>query len=436
MRRRSVLLAAGTLTASLATPFSRAFVASPAAPSPAPVLDHRVERDYDGRSYTDLSSELGKVRGLSSGTVLATFRTTSRNLAMTLLSASDATKPATDVTARVSAGRLQFSVRHDGVVKQNHLTRTMYDDGALHTVAITVTDTGTTFHADGRPVLTASASHFFDSAPGLTALDIARNLDSEHPGGEGFYTGTIARVAVYDRALSEQEIAAESVRVDLADLGRISAILNSDTPAVWLTTGDSITHGALWTNGWRSYAEHFQERVRWELGKPKNSDFVIDTGVSGSTTKDLLAKFTERVSVFRPKVVSIMLGTNDAATASTGPAVYRANLRSLVNDVRALPGGAIPLLQTPNPVDVNRWPNRAALADYARIMREVAAELEVVLIDHHAHWLASNGGTVPLGLLADGLHPDQRGHLLLAKKMVRDLRVFDPASRVCGLTIP
>ncbi|MFD4371138.1 GDSL-type esterase/lipase family protein [Streptomyces sp. NPDC058486] len=432
MRRRSILLAAGTLTASLATPFSRAFAAT----STAPVLDHRNERVYDGRSYTDLSSEIEKVRGLSSGTVLVTFATTSRNLAMTLISASDPTNPATEVTVCVSSGRLQFSVRHNGVVKQNHLTRTMYDDGALHTVAVAVGGVGTTFYADGRPVFTTSQSHFYGGTSGLTALNVARNLDSDHPAGEWFYTGTIQRVAVYDRALTEQEIAAESVRVDLPDFGRISAILNSDTPAVWLTTGDSITHGALWTNGWRSYPEHFQERVRWELGKPKNSDFVIDTGVSGSTTHDLVTKFAERVSAFSPEVVSIMLGTNDVATAATGPGVYRANLRRLVADVRALPGGAIPLLQTPNPVDLNRWRNRAALGDYAQIMREVAAEQDVVLIDHHAHWLEVGGGTAPLGLLGDGLHPDQRGHLVLAKKMISDLRVFDPGSRVCALSIP
>ncbi|MFD4176177.1 SGNH/GDSL hydrolase family protein [Streptomyces anulatus] len=98
--------------------------------------------------------------------------------------------------------------------------------------------------------------------------------------------------------MTEQQVAAQSVRVDLADFGRISTILNSGTPASWAVTGDSITHGALWTNGWRIYAEHFQERIRWELGKPKNSDFVLDTGVSGSTTNDLRARFTERVVAF------------------------------------------------------------------------------------------------------------------------------------------
>ncbi|MFD0142479.1 MULTISPECIES: GDSL-type esterase/lipase family protein [unclassified Streptomyces] len=432
MRRRSVLFAAGALPAPLATPLRRAFAASPM----PPVLDHRVERVYDGRSYTDLSGEIVKVRALAAGTILATFSTTSRNTAMTLVSASDPTRPATDVAVCVSAGRLQFSVRSNGAVKQNHLTRTMYDDGMPHTVAITVNSSGTTFYADGRRVLTTGQANFFAGAAPLTALNIARNVDSGHPGGAGFYTGTIKRVAVYDRVLSAREVAAVSVRLDLVDFGTLSSILNSSTPAVWLTTGDSITHGALWTNGWRSYCEHFQERLRYELGKPKHSDFVIDTGVSASTTNDLVAKFADRVSVFRPKVVSIMLGTNDAATASTGRDVYRANLRKLVANVRALPGGAVPLLQTPNPVDLNRWPNHAALADYATIMREVAEESGVVLIDHHAHWLATNGGTVPLNLLGDGLHPDQRGHLFLAKKMIRDLRVFDPASRVCSLTIP
>ncbi|MFF9912406.1 GDSL-type esterase/lipase family protein [Streptomyces sp. NPDC013457] len=432
MRRRSVLFAAGALAAPLATPFRRAFAASPM----PPVLDHRVERVYDGQSFTDLSSEVSKVRGLAAGTILVTFGTTSRNPGMTLVSASDPTRPGTYVAVCVSAGRLQFSVRGNGIVKQNHLTRTMYDDGLPHTVAITVNSGGTTFYADGRRVLTTPQANFFAGAANLTALNIARNVDSEHLGGTGFYTGTIKRVAVYGRVLSAREVASVSVRLDLVDFGTLSSILNSSAPAVWLTTGDSITHGALWTNGWRSYCEHFQERLRWELGKPKHSDFVIDTGVSASTTNDLVAKFADRVSAFQPKVVSIMLGTNDAATAATGRDVYRANLRKLVANVRALPGGAVPVLQTPNPVDLNRWPTHAALADYVTVMREVATELGVVLIDHHAHWLASNGGTVPPNLLGDGLHPDQRGHLFLAKKMIRDLRLFDPASRVCSLTIP
>ncbi|MFF7780522.1 hypothetical protein ACFZCG_39720 [Streptomyces tanashiensis] len=112
MRRRSVLLSAGTLTAAL----TRAFAATT---TPA-VRDRPIERTYDGRTYTDLPTETGTVRGLTSGTALTTFATTSRNPAMTLINASDPTRPSTDVTVCVSAGRLQFFVRDNGVMKQNH----------------------------------------------------------------------------------------------------------------------------------------------------------------------------------------------------------------------------------------------------------------------------------------------------------------------------
>ncbi|MEV7019746.1 GDSL-type esterase/lipase family protein [Streptomyces sp. NPDC093991] len=431
MRRRAVL-AAGSLAAAMTVSTGRAL----AAQTVGPVLDHRVERTYDGTSYTDLSAQVSAVRGLSTGTVLATCRTTSRNPAMTLLGVSNPLEPSSEVFLGLAGGALQFVVRERGAVLVNRLTRTMYDDGAWHTFAVTVSGQGTTFHADGRPVLTLANTRFFSAVPGLASANVGRNVDSTHPGGEWFYTGGIRRVAVYDRVLTQAELQAESVRVDLADFGALSGILNSDTPATWVITGDSITHGALWTNGWRSYAEHFQERVRWELGKPKNTDFVVDTGVSGATTNDLVAAFPQRVAAFSPRVVSIMLGTNDVATSGIGPAVYRANLVRLVTAVRALPGGAVPVLQTPNPVDLARWSNRTALGDYAETMREVAREHGVVLIDHHAHWLAAHGGSVPTRLLGDGLHPDQRGHLFLAHKMIRDLRVFDPGSGVCSLTIP
>ncbi|WP_448319726.1 GDSL-type esterase/lipase family protein [Streptomyces sp. CO7] len=432
MRRRTVLTAAGSLAAAITGPAGRAF----AAETVGPVLDHRIEKTYDGTSYTDLSAHVAAVAGLGAGTVLATCRTTSRNPAMTLLSVSNPAEPSSEVFLGLAGGALQFVVRDRGAVKVNRLTRTMYDDGAWHTFAVTVSGNGTTFHADGRPVLTLANTQFFSAVPGLASVNVGRNLDSTHPGGEWFYTGGIRRIAVYDRALTQAELQAQSVRVDLTDFGALSGFLNSDTPATWVITGDSITHGALWTNGWRSYTEHFQERVRWELGKAKNSDFVIDTGVSGSTTSDLLAAFSQRVTAFAPRVVSIMLGTNDVATPGIGQAVYRANLLRLVAAVRALPGGAVPVLQTPNPVDLTRWSNRAALGEYADIMRGVAQEQGVVLIDHHAHWQAAHGGSVPTRLLGDGLHPDQRGHLFLAHKMIRDLRVFDPGSRLCSLTIP
>src|SRR5690348_15954016 len=66
----------------------------------------------------------------------------------------------------------------------------------------------------------------------------------------------------------------------------IRALLSRNQPVVWVFTGDSVTHGALHTSGWRSYPELFAERVRWELHRFR--DIVINSGVSGDTTGELL----------------------------------------------------------------------------------------------------------------------------------------------------
>ncbi|WP_406456395.1 GDSL-type esterase/lipase family protein [Streptomyces sp. NBC_00876] len=427
-----MLLAAGA--AALSTqPGGRAFAA---ASGSGPILDHDTPVDLDGSEYVDLSNQAGALAPLTTGTIVVTFRTTSHNEAMTLISASDPTAPSSNITLNLSGGALQFSVREKGAVLINVMTRTRYDDGLRHTVAVTVGPTGTKVHAGGRAVFDTAQRSFFGNVSRPTALTLGRNTDSDHPGGEWFFTGTIERAAVWDRVLSEAELVAQCPRPELADQGRISTILNSNTPATWVITGDSITHGALHTNGWRSYPEHWTERVRWELGKPKNRDFVIDSGVSGATSAELVAQFRERVTAFSPQVVSIMIGTNDIATSGLGPDVYRANLVSLVRSVRALPGSPVPVLQSPNPVDPAKWPGRVNLSQYAQVMGEVAAQESVLFIDHYNDWLDGDGGQVPLTLLNDGLHPNERGHHRIVLKMIKDLRIFDASSRVCSLHIP
>src|SRR5947209_8360158 len=89
----------------------------------------------------------------------------------------------------------------------------------------------------------------------------------------------------------------------------IKAVLKRKEPAVWIFTGDSITHGALHTLGWRSYPEHFAERVRWELRRMR--DVVINTGISGDRTGGLLADLDWRVLRFKPDVASVIVGMND-----------------------------------------------------------------------------------------------------------------------------
>jgi hypothetical protein len=82
-------------------------------------------------------------------------------------------------------------------------------------------------------------------------------------------------------------------------LAAIHRLLQDAAPITWVFTGDSITHGALYTEAQRSYPEHFSERVRWELRRFQ--DVVINTGVCNERAEGLLAALDARILRFRPR---------------------------------------------------------------------------------------------------------------------------------------
>jgi lysophospholipase L1-like esterase len=104
----------------------------------------------------------------------------------------------------------------------------------------------------------------------------------------------------------------------------IAQLLSRNDPIRWVFAGDSITHGALHTMGWRDYTELFSERVRWELGRMR--DVLIKTGVSGWRVENLTADWEWSVSQHRPHVLSVALGTNDCASGAAGLDTFKNGL--------------------------------------------------------------------------------------------------------------
>ena len=92
----------------------------------------------------------------------------------------------------------------------------------------------------------------------------------------------------------------------------IKQLLRADRPVKWLFYGDSITHGALHTFGWRDYTQIFAERLRYEMGR--SMDVVINTAISGNSTRELLQGFDWRVAQFQPDVLLLMIGIAGAIT--------------------------------------------------------------------------------------------------------------------------
>jgi acyl-CoA thioesterase I len=216
------------------------------------------------------------------------------------------------------------------------------------------------------------------------------------------------------------------------ELLKIRNLLKEKAPIKWVFSGDSITQGAKHTFGYRSYPEIFGERVRWELGRVR--DFVINTAISGNTSKDILNDFDWRIGQFSPTIVSLMIGTNDASEKKEiSPATFRQNNIDLINKIRHL--GAIPILQTPNIIVIEKAKGRERINDYITVTREVAAEKKVVLVDHFNYWREKLGATLNEVIvkkwLNDELHPNGAGHIQMAQFLFRKLSIFDPNSFTC-----
>jgi lysophospholipase L1-like esterase len=226
---------------------------------------------------------------------------------------------------------------------------------------------------------------------------------------------------------------AESPASAATDLRRLADALAGAEPLNWVITGDSITHGLVHTQGGRSYPEHLQELIRGELERVR--DIVVNSAVSGHRVVDILDDWERRVSSWRPHVVTLMIGTNDMSTGGPreviSPEEYAASLREFVTRVRGL--GAIPVLQTPPPIDVRNAPERGRIAEFAEAVRAVAASEDVILVDQLAVMLELGGGAVPWGLMNDAFHPNETGHAALALALAAGLGIRPVNSRTIAL---
>ncbi len=213
----------------------------------------------------------------------------------------------------------------------------------------------------------------------------------------------------------------------------IRGLLDGQEPLTWLFYGDSITHGALHTFGWRDYTQHFAERIRHEMGR--NRDVVINTAISGNTTAQLLDSFDLRVARFKPDVVFLMIGMNDCLQARGVPIdAFKANLQQLCDRLAEL--GSMVVLQTTNPILPGSDPNRESyFIAYMECVREIARANALMLVDHERRWQEEE--SEHYFWMSDAIHPNKEGHLMFAHTLFEALGIFNTAgSRVCQFYVP
>lgn len=187
-------------------------------------------------------------------------------------------------------------------------------------------------------------------------------------------------------------------------LDGVRQLLKGRDPVRWVFAGDSITQGAKHTFGYRAFPEIFAERVRWEMRRGR--DVVINSAISGSTSEDILDDFEWRIAQFRPNVVLLMIGTNDAAYPSITPNSFGNTIRKLVGCM--VDGGAIPTLITPNPILKAAAPKRQRLDEFAVVLRETAGTMNMHCLDVWNEWSKSANYS---DLLEDAIHQIGRAHV-------------------------
>ncbi len=194
--------------------------------------------------------------------------------------------------------------------------------------------------------------------------------------------------------------------------------INTNQYAVWDVCGDSITHGALHTEGRRDYVELIAERVRYELGRTMN--LFINTGISGDTTAGILASLEHRVLRFQPNVFSLMIGMNDC----TGMPIeeFGENLDGIIKRVRAGSKAHV-LLQTCCAIDPAPNPERLPYPKFMEVVRRKAEQHRTALIDHHAQWekVRLQNPKLFQSWMSDRIHPGALGHWVFAERILTDL---------------
>jgi lysophospholipase L1-like esterase len=153
---------------------------------------------------------------------------------------------------------------------------------------------------------------------------------------------------------------------------------------------------------------------------------VVNRGVGGDTTRDLLARWNADVLAAPPDWLALKIGINDVWRAfGDHPAdavplpEYITNLRHLLDQTLARRPVRLILL-TPYMIEPDRaQPMRQAMDQYGAAVKALAGEYQAVLVDTQAAFDAALQHTTPDAWAADQIHPDGPGHALLALAFLR-----------------
>lgn len=179
--------------------------------------------------------------------------------------------------------------------------------------------------------------------------------------------------------------------------------------------GDSLTEAAGLDPGdsWPSL-----------LGKTLKPE-IINKGIGGDTSGGVLGRFYHDVVPYQPDVVIILCGTNDLWW-DLDINLIQANIFAMA--CQAQFHQMTPVVGLPPPLLMQNIRSREMmppvagweqciqrLADLVTVLASSAHQSDIAILDFHHPFLDRKGRACARYYLEDGLHPNDRGHQLMAK---------------------
>ena len=175
----------------------------------------------------------------------------------------------------------------------------------------------------------------------------------------------------------EQRRFAEKTRADLEAGG----------DAIIVAFGDSITAGFAVRRGFPSF---WREQLQQKFREAKVE--MINSGISGDTSRDGLARLDWSVLSYEPDLVTINFGINDSVF-DIAVDEFKENLIKMIRRIRAGPDSEILLLSS-QPLETP--PYDRIVPDYDRALEDVAREMDVGFVDVYGAWMERVHRRTPL----------------------------------------
>ena len=153
---------------------------------------------------------------------------------------------------------------------------------------------------------------------------------------------------------------------------------------------------------------------------------VINRGISGNRTRDLVARWDKDCIDLKPDFVSILIGINDTWRAfdindPTSPEKFEENMRVLLTRLKEETNAEILIL---NPFLLDSMPDkprmRPDLIEKQAVTAKLVKEFGTKFIDLQEIFDREvANGTAMTALSEDGVHPTEYGHSVIADEWVK-----------------